>query len=59
VRVRVPDLRGIEPLPRGPDQFVLGEAARQTRQAGIPQALLRPQAPDGDAGRGGGERRAA
>jgi hypothetical protein len=58
VRVRVPDLRGVEPSPGVPDQLVFGEAARQAREAGIPQALLRPQAPGGKAA-GGGERRTA
>jgi hypothetical protein len=58
VRVRVPDLRGIDAVPGGPDEFVLGEVARKRRAAGIPQPLLGPPAPGGDATRGG-ERRAA
>jgi hypothetical protein len=57
--MRVPHLRGIDAFPGASDQFVLGEAARQAREAGIPPSLLGPQAPGGDAGRGGGERRAA
>jgi hypothetical protein len=57
VRVRVPDLRGVEPFPGSPDQLVFGEAAGQAREAGIPQALFRPKAPGGKAA--GGERRAA
>lgn len=56
--MRVPDLRGVEPLPGGADQLVLGQAARQAREAGIPQTLPRPQAPSGERG-GAGERRAA
>ncbi len=58
VRVRVPDLRGVEAVPGGAHQLVLGEAARQAREAGIPQSLLGPEAPGGEAA-GGGERRAA
>jgi hypothetical protein len=54
MRVRIPDLRGIEPIPRRAHQLVLGKALRQPREAGIPQPLLGPEAPDGGAGRGEG-----
>jgi hypothetical protein len=47
VRVAVPDAGGIEPFPCGAHQLVVGETARQPRQAGIPEALLRPQPPGG------------
>jgi hypothetical protein len=57
MRMRVPDLRGIEAFPGGPDQFVLGEAARQVREAGIPYSLLGPQAVGRESGRS--KRRAA
>jgi len=49
----VPHLRGIQSVPRGGDELVVGEVARQRRQAGIPEPLLGPDAPAGDAGSGG------
>jgi hypothetical protein len=58
VRMRVPQLRGVDPVPGRLDQLVLGEAARQARKAGIPQPLLGPPAPGGERA-GAGERRAA
>jgi len=57
MRMRVPDLRGIEAFPSGPDQVVLGEAARQAREAGIPYSLVRPQTVGRESGRS--KRRAA
>jgi hypothetical protein len=47
VRMRVPDLRGIDPLPRVLDQLFIVGVARQSRVAGIPEALLGPIAPRG------------
>jgi len=45
VRVAVPDLRGIDAVPGGAYQLVIGETARQARVARVPEALLRPVAP--------------
>jgi len=42
VRVAVPDARGIEAFPGGANEVMLGEAARQAREARIPPALLGP-----------------
>ena len=44
----VPDLRGVEAVPRRRDQLVVGEARRQRCAARIPDALLRPIAPGRD-----------
>ncbi|HWI36931.1 MAG TPA: hypothetical protein VNU64_10825 [Burkholderiales bacterium] len=49
----VPDLRSVEAVPGGGDELVVGEMARQRGEAGIPEALLRPEAPGGDAAGGG------
>jgi len=53
VNVRVPDLRRVESFPRGANEVVIGEAARQRGAAGIPESLLRPEAPGDEAGSGG------
>jgi hypothetical protein len=58
VRMRVPDLRRVEARPGRAHQLMRGETARQPREAGIPHALLGPQAPGGERA-GAGERRAA
>jgi hypothetical protein len=52
MRVAIPDLGRIDALPRGSDELVVGEARRQRREAGIPDALVGPKAPQRDAGRG-------
>jgi hypothetical protein len=49
VRMAVPDIRRIEPLPRLRDERVVGERLGQLRPARIPETLLRPEAP-GSAG---------
>jgi hypothetical protein len=41
----VPDLRGIDAVPGGAHQLVIGEMARQARVARIPETLFRPVAP--------------
>jgi hypothetical protein len=53
MRVAVPNLCRIDAFPCGGDDFVSGEVRRQRRKAGIPQALLRPKPPRGEAGDGG------
>jgi hypothetical protein len=50
--VAVPDLRGIDAVPGGAHQLVIGETARQARVARIPEALLRPVAPRRARGQG-------
>jgi hypothetical protein len=51
VRVAVPDVRRVEAFPGRAYQLVVGEMPRKLRQAGIPQALLRPESARGkDAG---------
>jgi hypothetical protein len=44
VRVAVPDLGWVDTMPRGADEIVVGEIPRQQRVAGIPEALLGPEA---------------
>jgi hypothetical protein len=44
VRVAVPNLGRVEAFPCGLHQLVLGEPARQPREAGVPESLLRPVA---------------
>jgi hypothetical protein len=56
VRVRVPDLRRVEALPRRSDQFVPEQMPGDADAAGIPEPLLGPEIPGGDsrgAGRSG------
>src|SRR5882672_1355165 len=56
MRVAVPDLRRVEALPGTLHQLVRGEPRRQGREAGVPQPLVRPEAPRGkraDAGESG------
>jgi hypothetical protein len=43
-------LRSVEAVPGGGDELVVREMARQRGEAGIPEALLRPETPGGDAG---------
>jgi len=47
--MRVPDLGRVDAAPRRLDELVRREPPRQGRKAGIPQALLRPFAPGGNA----------
>jgi len=50
MRVAVPDLGGIDAVPGGVDQRMIGEARRQCRATGIPEALVWPITPGSDAG---------
>jgi hypothetical protein len=54
MRMAVPELRRVDPLPRALDELVLGEPAGQARAARVPQALLGPQIPRGKRGETGG-----
>jgi hypothetical protein len=54
VRVAVPQLLRIEPFPRGADELVRRQAARQPRAARIDEALFGPVAPGGETGRSRG-----
>jgi hypothetical protein len=55
VRVAVPDVARVEPLPCGADQLMIGEPSRQPRKTGVPQALLGPVAAGGEAAGEAGE----
>ena len=45
VRVRVPHVSRVEPVPGGAHQLVVGKPRRQGGAAGIPEPLLRPVTP--------------